>query len=138
MWTTFYNVQHVGARIARPRTANGRPYNHTMNFCCYTERTGHRALRVCGVLMEGCRGEQCSPGGFVFLCCQLCGGIISRGRTLCAPTGCLMPHNISIRDEYRDPCRMVRVVVFCARCTIEQWGFFVQVCSGFYLKIQVY
>jgi len=32
MWATFYNVQHVGARIARPGTANGRPYNQHREF----------------------------------------------------------------------------------------------------------
>ena len=60
-WATFYNVQHVGARIARPRTANGRPYNHTMNFCCYTERTGHRPLRL--VHLHGVYGAFCGGEG---------------------------------------------------------------------------
>ena len=32
MRVAFYNVQRVGARIARPRTANGRPYNQHRKF----------------------------------------------------------------------------------------------------------
>jgi len=84
MWALFYNVQHVGARNARSRTANGRPLQPHHEFLLLYGT--HRTARPTGWVVQigggtpGCA----SPTGGWEVCFEVvtnvtvfCGGYLS-------------------------------------------------------------